>query len=133
MYRPGVTESRIVRESAQMCAQLVDTARLRAALHHLSEVVGSVELAIDDTRRLASAEIRDGLRWSIDEYAIDRLGDLEAPVVAVLIGSTGAGKSTLMNSLAGSKVSLPGAMRPTTRHPVVWAHQRNADRYREIS
>jgi len=50
-------------------------------------------------------------------------------VVAVLIGSTGAGKSTLMNSLAGARISSPGAVRPTTRHPIVWTHLDHAARY----
>ena len=34
-------------------------------------------------------------------------------------GSTGAGKSTLVNSLIGRVVSRPGVIRPTTRSPVL--------------
>ena len=34
-------------------------------------------------------------------------------------GSTGAGKSTLVNSLVGSEVSTAGVLRPTTRRPVL--------------
>jgi energy-coupling factor transporter ATP-binding protein EcfA2 len=112
-----------------MSSELAETTRLRAALHHLSEVVAPMDLGLDPSRRAAAAELRQDIVWSINEYAIARLGDLDAPVVAVLIGSTGAGKSTLMNSLAGARVSVPGAVRPTTRHPVVWCHQRNVDRY----
>lgn len=126
-----MTDSRIMRESALMSPELAETTRLRAALHHLSEVVTPLELGLDPGRKLAAAELRDDIVWSINEYALARLGDLDAPVVAVLIGSTGAGKSTLMNSLAGSQVSLPGAVRPTTRHPVIWCHQRNVHRYED--
>jgi len=47
------------------------------------------------------------------------LGD--ATVVA-LAGSTGSGKSTLFNALAGAEISTPGVRRPTTgtAHAVVW-------------
>ncbi len=118
-----------MRESAQMSPELAETTQLRAALHHLAEAVAPIELGLDPSRSAAAAELRDDIIWSINEYAITRLGDLDAPVVAVLIGSTGAGKSTLMNSLAGTSVSMPGAVRPTTRHPVVWCHQANVHRY----
>jgi energy-coupling factor transporter ATP-binding protein EcfA2 len=40
-------------------------------------------------------------------------------VLAVVGGSTGAGKSTLVNSLIGQIVSEPGVLRPTTRSPVL--------------
>ncbi len=115
-----------------MTTELAELTRLRAALHHLADVVEPVEFGLDPERRAAASELRDSILWSINEYAIDRLADLDAPVVAVLIGSTGAGKSTLMNSLAGSPVSRPGAVRPTTRHPVIWCHQRNASRYEDF-
>lgn len=114
-----------------MSPELAETTRLRAALHHLSEVVVPIDLGLDPVRGASAAELRHDIEWSINEYVITRLGDLDAPVVAVLIGSTGAGKSTLMNSLAGARVSLPGAVRPTTRHPVVWCHQRNVHRYED--
>ncbi|MEJ2579238.1 MAG: ABC transporter, partial [Kineosporiaceae bacterium] len=37
-------------------------------------------------------------------------------------GSTGAGKSTLTNSLAGKEVSRSGVLRPTTRSPILVHH-----------
>ncbi|MEJ7742521.1 MAG: GTPase domain-containing protein [Nocardioidaceae bacterium] len=48
-------------------------------------------------------------------------------------GSTGAGKSTLVNSLIGTRVSATGVLRPTTRSPVLVhnpsdAHWFGADR-----
>ena len=70
-------------------------------------------------------EQRDARREMIDQledYAIPRLMTIDAPLLAVVGGSTGAGKSTLVNSLVGERVSEPGVLRPTTRSPVLVHH-----------
>jgi hypothetical protein len=72
---------------------------------------------VDDARR-ARAE----LVGQIDDYLVPRLRDLDAPLLAVVGGSTGAGKSTLINSLVGTEVSAAGVLRPTTRSPVLVTH-----------
>ncbi|TMC57339.1 MAG: GTPase domain-containing protein, partial [Chloroflexi bacterium] len=46
---------------------------------------------------------------------------IDAPLLVVLIGSTGAGKSSLLNAIAGANVSRAGVLRPTTREAVVHA------------
>jgi hypothetical protein len=51
---------------------------------------------------------------------------IDAPLLAVVGGSTGAGKSTLVNSLVGSRVTQPGVLRPTTRSPVLVHHPSDA-------
>lgn len=58
----------------------------------------------------------------LDDYVVPRLRDMDAPVLAVVGGSTGAGKSTLVNSLVGAEVTRPGVLRPTTRSPVLVHH-----------
>jgi energy-coupling factor transporter ATP-binding protein EcfA2 len=58
----------------------------------------------------------------LDDYVIPRLRQLDAPLLAVVGGSTGAGKSTLINSIVGAVVSAPGVLRPTTRAPVLVCH-----------
>jgi hypothetical protein len=50
---------------------------------------------------------------------LPRLRRLDAPVLAVVGGPTGAGKSTLVNSLVGARVSASGVLRPTTRSAVL--------------
>jgi energy-coupling factor transporter ATP-binding protein EcfA2 len=65
---------------------------------------------------------RDGLVAQIDDYLLPRLQALDAPLLMVVGGSTGAGKSTLVNSLLGEVVSPAGVLRPTTRAPVLAFH-----------
>ncbi len=65
---------------------------------------------------------RQSLIKQLDDYVIPRLVQIEAPLLTVVGGSTGAGKSTLVNSLVGSRVSEPGVLRPTTRSPVLVHH-----------
>ena len=71
----------------------------------------------DDARRG-----RDDLVAQVDDYLLPRLRQLDAPALIVVGGSTGAGKSTLVNSLVGSIVSPAGVLRPTTRSPVLACH-----------
>ncbi|WP_177198878.1 dynamin family protein [Streptomyces colonosanans] len=68
---------------------------------------------------------RDELLAQLDDYVVPRLKEPEAPLLAVVGGSTGAGKSTLVNSLVGRKVSEAGVLRPTTRVPVLVCHPRD--------
>ncbi|HSK24697.1 MAG TPA: dynamin family protein [Egicoccus sp.] len=51
-----------------------------------------------------------------------RSADLDAPLLVVLAGGTGAGKSTTVNSLAGTRVAATGVVRPTTHAPVLVCH-----------
>ncbi|MFI6205145.1 dynamin family protein [Streptomyces sp. NPDC051041] len=65
---------------------------------------------------------RDELLAQLDDYLVPRLKEPEAPLLAVVGGSTGAGKSTLVNSIVGRRVSEAGVLRPTTRTPVLVCH-----------
>ena len=79
-------------------------------------------------RRAASApgpereERADSLRRHVEEYLLPRAADLDAPLLVVILGSTGSGKSSLLNALAGAAVSPSGVLRPTTRKPMAIAH-----------
>ncbi len=65
---------------------------------------------------------RGELLAQLDGYLLPRLREPAAPLLAVIGGSTGAGKSTLVNSLVGRRVSEAGVLRPTTRTPVLVCH-----------
>ena len=71
-------------------------------------------------RRVASAPGERGarsesLRRHVEEYLLPRAADLDAPLLVVILGSTGSGKSSLLNALARAAVSPSGVLRPTTR------------------
>ena len=63
----------------------------------------------------------------LDDYVLPRLANLDAPLLAVIGGSTGSGKSTLVNALLRERVSNPGVIRPTTRQPVLVANPADTD------
>ena len=54
-----------------------------------------------------------------------------APILVALVGSTGAGKSTLVNSIVGQQVSATGIRRPTTNSPVLACHPEDVDWFAE--
>ncbi|HWJ67534.1 MAG TPA: dynamin family protein [Nocardioides sp.] len=69
---------------------------------------------------------RDHVIEQLEDYIIPRLTEIEAPLLVVVGGSTGAGKSTLVNTLVGHKVTTPGILRPTTKSPVLVHHPDDA-------
>ena len=58
----------------------------------------------------------------LDDHLLPRVRQRGAPLLAVIGGSTGAGKSTLVNALVGAMVSPASVLRPTTRSPVLVHH-----------
>ncbi|MDH3606558.1 MAG: GTPase domain-containing protein [Acidimicrobiia bacterium] len=107
-------------------------AQLRSSLEGLSAALESFQFRVPGTGQAAKERSRAELVRSIREYLLPRLDDPDAPVVAVLVGPTGSGKSIMLNSLAGQRASEPGALRPTTRSPVVWTNRRHARRYQTL-
>ncbi len=55
----------------------------------------------------------------LDDHVLARLDHLDAPALVVVGGSTGSGKSLLVNSIVGADVTRPGVLRPTTTSPVL--------------
>jgi energy-coupling factor transporter ATP-binding protein EcfA2 len=88
----------------------------------LRDELGGVALALETPSAPAGRRVRDELSGQIDDYLLPRLRQMDAPLLMVVGGSTGAGKSTLVNSLVGAPVTAAGVLRPTTRAPVLVCH-----------
>src|SRR6188472_3540366 len=101
-----------------MVAEL-DAARLADALTRLRTALHEVRLPLATPGALAGEGVRAELEGQIGDYLLPRLRQMDAPLLMVVGGSTGAGKSTLVNSLVGAQVSAAGVLRPTTRAPVL--------------
>ena len=75
---------------------------------------GTTEHGTATARTLLAAMARQ-----LDDYILPRSASVDNPLTIVVGGSTGAGKSTLANTLLGEPLTQSGAIRPTTRHPVL--------------
>lgn len=72
----------------------------------------------NDAALARARQLRDHLRGHIRV----RAASLDSPLVVLLVGPTGAGKSTIFNTIAGRAASPTGVLRPTTRVAVVLVH-----------
>jgi hypothetical protein len=98
--------------SQEVQEQLID------ALTALRTALASATLAVPTPERAADRALRDRLIAEVDSH-VARIRDLEAPLLAVLGGGTGAGKSTVANSLIGQSAAATGVVRPTTSSPTL--------------
>ncbi len=92
------------------------------ALTALRERVDTARFPLELPGALRARRSRQELLAQLDDYLVPRLTEPAAPLLAVVGGSTGAGKSTLVNSLVGRRVTEAGVLRPTTRTPVLVCH-----------
>jgi hypothetical protein len=92
------------------------------ALVRLHGVLQTVRLPLELPGAAEHRAQLEEMVTQLGDYVIPRVTTLEAPLLAVVGGSTGAGKSTLVNSVVGKKVTQPGVLRPTTRSPVLVHH-----------
>ncbi|HSM33427.1 MAG TPA: GTPase [Anaerolineae bacterium] len=78
--------------------------------------------------RERALELRDHAR----SFLLPRARDLDAPLLVAIVGPTGSGKSTLINTLAGTAVSTSGVLRPTTRVAVAVGNAADLERAIEV-
>lgn len=101
------------------------------ALRALTDALTAVEWVGPSTRREAWHSGGRSVLHHLEDYVLPRLGDAQAPFVVVIGGSTGAGKSTLINSITGTDLSEAGVRRPTTTRPTAFCHPQDAAHVRE--
>ncbi len=95
---------------------------LVGALVALRGQVAAAAFPLDVPSAAHARAERAALLDQLDDYLLPRWRDAGAPLLVVVGGSTGAGKSTLVSSVLGSVVSPAGVLRPTTRWPVLVHH-----------
>jgi len=103
-------------------AMQAESSRLTEALTRLRDELRASELGLELPAAADARSDRGELVDQIDDYLLPRLQQMDAPLLMVVGGSTGAGKSTLVNSLVGAAVTASGVLRPTTRAPVLVCH-----------
>lgn len=94
---------------------------LADALRDLAEVIADADFALAGDRRESLLALRDRLIDDVRNHAT-RARDVDAPLLVVLGGVTGAGKSTVTNTIAGRPLVATGVIRPTTMQPTLLCH-----------
>lgn len=112
-----VPAARTVRPGARLL-----TRDLSASVAKLHAALEAAALPLELSAMSTVREERGRVIAQVDDYVLPRLAGLDGPALVVVGGPTGAGKSTLVNSLAGERVTTPGLLRPTTRSPVLAHH-----------
>ncbi|NDR54681.1 dynamin family protein [Actinomyces sp. 565] len=105
--------------AAQAPGRDVDGAGAETALRRLQGDLAALSLpyALPDT---AAAERTARIVGDqLGDYVLPRVSAMDAPLLAVVGGSTGAGKSVLVSSLVRRHVAVSSAVRPTTRRPLL--------------
>lgn len=109
-----------------MTASTDHDSRMLTALVRLHDALKAAPLPLDVPGSAELRTTRQRLIRQLEDYVLPRQMSVEAPLLAVVGGSTGAGKSTLVNSLVGRRVTAPGLLRPTTRSAVLVHHPADA-------
>ncbi len=92
------------------------------ALRATRAAVGAVELPFDSARSEKAQELIHDILEQLDQHLIPRVTEGSVPAVVVVAGSTGSGKSTIVNALLGADVTAAGVLRPTTKVPHLFHH-----------
>ena len=92
------------------------TARILQAVR---EDIDSLAFPLRTPSQSAGAELSLDVAHQLDDYLLPRYASVDAPLLGVIGGSTGSGKSALINALVRQSVARSSAIRPTTRRPLL--------------
>ena len=82
---------------------MTEAADLIDAVADLGAVLGRTTFPLPAPSAWPAESNRREMAGQLADYLIPRLRTIDAPLLAVVGGSTGAGKSTLINSLVGRR------------------------------
>ena len=119
---PRPTDADIATPPSGLPAAPASGGALADALVALREAAAAARFQLDIPGAAGARESGAELVRQLDDYVLPRLRRLDAPLLTVVGGSTGAGKSTVVNSLVREQVTPSGVLRPTTRSPVLVCH-----------
>src|SRR5262245_41093790 len=90
---------------------------VEAALERLLETIKTPRALV------LQAQDRVVLEQAVVRARAQLFGSPEAVLTVVLAGGTGAGKSALINALAGAAIAETSLLRPTTTRPCIYHHR----------
>ncbi|MDQ3537398.1 MAG: dynamin family protein, partial [Actinomycetota bacterium] len=99
---------------------------LVTALTALQRCVVATPFDLATAEQADQRHLRDRVAGDIAGH-IARIRDIDAPLLVVLGGVTGAGKSTFLNTMVGRDVVATGPVRPTTHAPTLVCHPTEAE------
>ncbi len=98
---------------------------------NMSDLVETLDQALQLGESLGLGAQLDQARATLNNVA-EREGFPGETFVLALLGGTGVGKSTLLNSIAGDHVSEASVIRPTTDEPRAWLGESQLDEIRPL-
>ncbi|WP_184079863.1 GTPase [Nocardiopsis mwathae] len=126
--RPAIPSSK-----AKHRGGVADDSRFERVLEGLRDRVRAITFAEGLPGATEGVTARADVLHQLDDYVLPRVRRPDTPLLIAVAGSTGAGKSTLVNSLVGEQVTTTGVRRPTTNSPVLACNPADVDWFNEAS